>query len=105
MFNKNSQKRILKDVLYQYMPKEFFNRPKAGFAIPFAKWFRSELKDYVLSELGNENLKDIPFINVENVKFMINQHMEGAWDRHPLIWKLIILKQWLNTNGKNHIIK
>ena len=54
-----NQKRILKDVLYEYAPKEFFDRPKAGFTMPFANWFTNELKDLVLSELDDEGLKKI----------------------------------------------
>ncbi|MEY8848960.1 asparagine synthase (glutamine-hydrolyzing) [Psychroserpens sp. XS_ASV72] len=95
-----NQKRILKDVLYKYAPKELFDRPKAGFAIPFENWFREDLKDYVLSELDDKSLKDIPNINIDNVKFMIKQHMDGTWNRYPLIWKLIVLKQWLKTEAK-----
>ncbi|MBR9913757.1 MAG: asparagine synthase (glutamine-hydrolyzing) [Algicola sp.] len=101
----NNQKRILKDVLYDYVPKAIFERPKAGFAIPFATWFREDLKAYVLSELDDESLKNIPNINIEQVKFMIQQHMDGTWNRYPLIWKLIVLKQWLNTQGKGLSIK
>jgi len=101
----DNQKRILKDVLYDYVPKAIFDRPKSGFAIPFATWFREDLKDYVLSELDDDSLKSIPNIDIEEVKFMIKQHMDGTWNRHPLIWKLIVLKQWLNNNGKNYSIK
>lgn len=100
-----NQKRILKDVLYQYAPKEFFDRPKAGFTMPFANWFRHELKEMVLSELNDEGLKNIPNINIKEVKLRIKQHMDGSWNRYPLIWKLLVLKQWLNENGKEYPIK
>ena len=99
-----NQKRILKDVLYNYVPKEFFNRPKAGFTMPFSEWFKNELKDYVLTELSYENLKDIPNINADEVSKMIKQHMDGSWNRYPLIWKLLVLKQWLNNNGKGYAV-
>jgi asparagine synthase (glutamine-hydrolysing) len=104
-FDKGNQKRILKDVLYDYVPKEIFDRPKAGFTMPFARWFKEDLKEFVLSELDDESLKSIPCIDVDEVKFRINQHMDGKWNRYPLIWKLLVLKQWLNTNGKNIPIK
>lgn len=100
-----NQKRILKDVLYQYAPKEYFDRPKAGFTMPFANWFRNELKDMVLTELDDEGLKQIPNINIKEVKLRIKQHMDGTWNRYPLIWKLLVLKQWLNKNGKDYSIK
>jgi asparagine synthase (glutamine-hydrolysing) len=95
-----NQKRILKDVLYEYAPRQIFDRPKAGFTMPFSEWFKDELKDYVLAELSDENLKNIPNIDVREVSFMIKQHMEGSWNRYPLIWKLLVLKQWLDKNGK-----
>jgi asparagine synthase (glutamine-hydrolysing) len=103
-FQNGNTKRILKDILYQSVPEHIFNRPKAGFEMPFARWFKEDLKDFVLSELNDDALKSIPCIDVEKVKFMIKQHMDGRWNRYPLIWKLLVLKQWLNTN-KDYLIK
>src|SRR5690606_7410169 len=98
-FDKNNQKRILKDVLYQYVPKEFFDRPKSGFTMPFKEWFKNELKEYVLSELDDTGLKTIPGINVKEVQACIQQHMSGTWNRYPMIWSLLVLKQWLKQNA------
>lgn len=97
-FKGKNQKRILKDLLYQYVPKEIFNRPKAGFTMPFEKWFREDLKDYVLTELNSDSLNEIPSINVEETILKINRHMDGISNQYPLIWKLLVLKQWLNNN-------
>ena len=97
----SNQKRILKEVLYNHVPKEIFNRPKAGFTMPFSQWFKTELKDFVLSELSKENLENLPGIDAEKVYSKIQQHMNGSWNRYPLIWKLLVLKQWLSTNGKH----
>lgn len=93
-----NQKRILKDVLYDFVPRAIFDRSKAGFTMPFAHWFRTDLKDYVLQELSDENLQSIPCINFKTVKNMIDQHMSGTENRYSLIWKLLVLKQWLDKN-------
>ena len=103
-FKGKNQKRILKDVLYDYVPKEIFDRPKAGFSIPFKVWFRNELKDYVLEELNPNSLKDIPLVKADYVTQKINEHMKGNANNYGLIWKLLILKQWLNNN-KGYDIK
>ena len=100
-----NQKRILKDILYDYVPKEIFDRPKDGFTMPFSDWFKTDLKDYVLQELSYENLKSIPCIDPQKVKKMIDQHMSGTWNRYPLIWKLLVLKQWLDRNKDGLTIK
>lgn len=103
-FKGKNQKRILKDILFDYVPKEIFNRPKAGFTMPFEKWFREDLKDYVLSELNFDSLNEIPSINVEEVTSKIKDHLDGRSNQYPLIWKLLVLKQWLNHN-KDYEIK
>ncbi|MCM4167335.1 Asparagine synthetase [glutamine-hydrolyzing] 1 [Arenibacter antarcticus] len=96
-FLKNNQKRILKDILYKHVPKELFNRPKAGFTMPLAEWFRSELKEYVLDELSTEGLKEIPGIHIGKVQTIIKQHMAHKANGSYTIWKLLVLKQYLNS--------
>lgn len=98
-FKGNNQKRILKDILYSYVPKEIFDRPKSGFTMPFKEWFRKDLKEYVLDELSLNSLKDIPGIHPELALKMINEHMTGSWNRYPAIWSLLVLKQWLKNNS------
>ncbi|MEN0052970.1 MAG: asparagine synthase (glutamine-hydrolyzing) [Mucilaginibacter sp.] len=96
-FGNRVQKRILKDILYQYVPAQLFDRPKSGFTMPFSHWFRSQLRTYVYDELSLSELKDIPGIDVDKAFCMINDHMAGKWNRAPQIWKLLVLKQWLKN--------
>lgn len=96
-YHRGIQKRILKEILYQYVPSKVFNRPKAGFTVPFKEWFRDELKEYVLDNLSEQGLKSIPGINVKRTLEIINEHMTGKWNRYPQIWKLLVLKQWLKA--------
>jgi len=99
-YYKGNQKRILKDLLFEHVPANFFNRPKAGFAIPFQHWFRNELKDYVMDNLSERELKNIPGIDVKRTQEIIQQHLTGKWNRSPQIWKLLVLTQWLKTHKK-----
>jgi len=66
--------------------------------VPFSKWFKNELKDYVVDELNSKSLESIPSINTKIVTSMIDQHFKGTWNRSEVIWKLLVLKKWLNTN-------
>ena len=93
------QKRILKDILYQHVPSQIFDRPKAGFTMPFKEWFRKELKDYVLDNLSRSELKNIPGINIGRAEEIINEHITGKWNRYPQIWKLLVLSQWLKKHN------
>jgi asparagine synthase (glutamine-hydrolysing) len=37
------KKHILKDILFDYVPKELMDRPKKGFSVPIQKWMKNEL--------------------------------------------------------------
>lgn len=101
-FYQGSQKRILKDLLYEHVPADFFNRPKAGFTMPFQHWFRKELKDYVQDNLSEKELKNIPGINIPRTLEIIQEHLSGKWNRYPQIWKLLVLVQWLKDQKKQY---
>ncbi|ARS39587.1 asparagine synthase (glutamine-hydrolyzing) [Sphingobacteriaceae bacterium GW460-11-11-14-LB5] len=97
-YTNGNQKRILKDLLFDHVPAHMFDRPKAGFTMPFQHWFRNELKDYVMDNLSADNLKNIPGIHLKRTQEIINEHMTGKWNRYPQIWKLLVLSQWLIKN-------
>ncbi|WP_316811960.1 asparagine synthase (glutamine-hydrolyzing) [Pedobacter heparinus] len=99
-FYKGNQKRILKDLLFEHIPPHYFNRPKAGFTMPFQHWFRKELKDYVQDNLSERELKNIPGINIPRTLEIIQEHLSGRWNRYPQIWKLLVLAQWLKAQKK-----
>lgn len=90
-------KRILKDILYEYVPQSLFNRPKAGFAIPFSHWFRKELKEYVLDTLTVDRLSNIPNLNVLVAQNQIDMHMKGTSNQQQLIWHLLVLVNFLKA--------
>ena len=40
----NVSKYLLKELLYDYVPKSYFDRPKRGFSIPMHIWLRHDFK-------------------------------------------------------------
>ncbi|MEO7309801.1 MAG: asparagine synthase (glutamine-hydrolyzing) [Chitinophagaceae bacterium] len=99
LYHQGVKKRILKDVLYRYVPKEMLDRPKQGFGMPLANWFRGNLKPLVLDLLSDANLQAIPNLNTGRVRQMINSHILGHEDRHVLIWNLLVLVQWMKDRA------
>ncbi len=37
-YGNHIKKRILKDIAYDYIPRELLDRPKVGFGVPLDKW-------------------------------------------------------------------
>ncbi|WP_069660287.1 asparagine synthase (glutamine-hydrolyzing) [Arcticibacter eurypsychrophilus] len=104
-YYQGNQKRILKDVLYEYLPPDLFKRPKAGFTMPFKEWFRKELKEYVMDNLSKQELEKIPGINVKRTQEIIQEHMTGKWNRYPQIWKILVFSQWLKKQVSSPVFE
>ena len=84
---KNGAKSILKDILYQYVPKELIDRPKMGFGVPLKEWFRDELKDILYSKI---ELLDDRF-NKDYIKKLFDEHQKGK-NYSYIFWNLMRIK-------------
>ena len=98
-YHKGNRKRILKDVLYQFLPAELFDRPKMGFRVPLVDWFRGGLKEYLLDTLNPNQLKLIPGIKVNGVLQLIEEHISGKYNRYENLWALLVLANWMKRNN------
>ncbi|QNN44279.1 asparagine synthase (glutamine-hydrolyzing) [Pedobacter roseus] len=96
------KKRIIKDLLFDRLPEDFFKRPKAGFTLPIKSWLQNELKEYVLDHLSLSSLSDIPGLVPTKVKKMIDLHLAGKHNYSSQIWSVLMLKRWLDSNKLTH---
>lgn len=97
-YHNGVSKYILKEILYQYIPKRFFDRPKQGFAIPLNKWLRHELKYLIDENLNPEIIKKIGILNPDIVKNLIHDFFNGKDYLYHRIWLLIVLQHWFKKN-------
>lgn len=93
-YEQGRQKRILRDILKEYIPEDVFNQPKQGFAVPIGDWMRKELREEFDLALNDGFLNRVPNLNVEKFKSLLNEHMSGKKDHTPYIWKLFVLSKW-----------
>lgn len=93
--NKGVAKYLLKEVLYDYVPKEIFDRPKWGFGIPINKWLKGELK-YLIDEYLSENrIKEAGFVNEHAVSKLTNKYLTSSNEYlYNRVWVLICLHKW-----------
>ncbi|WP_299122886.1 asparagine synthase (glutamine-hydrolyzing) [uncultured Winogradskyella sp.] len=93
-YEKGRQKKILRDILKEYIPEEVFNQPKQGFSAPIRKWMRKELREEFDAALNDEFLNRVPNLNVKKFKRIYIDHMNGKEDHSVYIWKLFVLSKW-----------
>jgi len=92
-------KYILKKVLYQYVPKHLFDRPKQGFAIPLNKWLSTSLRYLIEDHLSESEINKYGVLNYQAVKKLTDNFFSGSEFLYNRIWQLIILQMWF---AKNH---
>lgn len=97
-YRNGTSKFILKQILYQYIPEEFFARPKQGFAIPLNKWLHKELAYLIEENLDQSTIEKYGIVKFEKVKELLFNFNNGQDYLYNRIWLLIILHKWLKRN-------
>jgi asparagine synthase (glutamine-hydrolysing) len=91
-------KYLLKEVLYDYVPKEIFDRPKWGFSIPLVKWLKTDLK-YLLDKYTDAAMiEKYQVVNFEVVNKMKTDYLQGKDYLFNRLWLIIVLHWWLEEN-------
>ncbi|QSE98449.1 asparagine synthase (glutamine-hydrolyzing) [Fulvivirga lutea] len=94
---KGIKKYLLKQVLYDYVPESYFNRPKWGFSIPLERWLSTSLK-YLLDEyLSKEVVEDCGIVNWEIVRDIKTQFFSGRVFLYNRLWALILIHKWIKA--------
>ncbi|TCL59416.1 asparagine synthase (glutamine-hydrolysing) [Kineothrix alysoides] len=100
-FYKGEKKHILKDIAYDYIPKNLLDRPKVGFGVPLDKWLRGPLKEQLLSYSEKDYLEKQGIFDSAYVSNMIREYIKTG-DGGPatganyskLSWSFFIFEQW-----------
>ena len=94
-YKQGIQKYVLKEVLYDYIPKHFFNRPKWGFAIPLSKWLKNELAYLIDDNLNPSIINQFGLLDAKEVEVLIRNFRRGHDYLYQRIWLLILLHKFL----------
>ena len=92
------QKYLLKQVLYDYVPKEIFDRPKRGFSIPLQKWLETDLKYLIDNNLNKTTIESAGLVNYSEVKRLLTRFKAGEGYLFTRVWALVILHEWYRNN-------
>lgn len=87
-------KYLLKKIAYKYLPREIMDRPKMGFSVPIAQWFRKELKSYLQHYLDPQRLKAAGIFSPESVEQLKTEYFSGIRPDCNKLWLLLIFEMW-----------
>ena len=102
-YNKQGgSKRLLRQLLYRYVPPELVARPKKGFSSPLPIWLRGPLRDWAEELLDERQLKDEGLFDPAIVRECWQQHLAATGDHWQLLWSILMFRQWLSYWASNH---
>lgn len=90
-------KYLLKKVLEPYLPPGILYRPKMGFAVPLAKWFRGPLRQTVRDAVLGPVLADTGWFQVSYLRRLVDDHQSGRHDYSALLWTLLMFESFLRN--------
>jgi asparagine synthase (glutamine-hydrolysing) len=89
--HKGQGKYIFKKALAQVLPSSILNRPKQGFSMPIAEWFRTDLKEFAYDSMirRQDGFLDSGFLNR-----CWKQHQRRQRDWSALLWCVLMFRTW-----------
>ena len=80
------------------LPPALLERPKAGFCVPLAVWFRGALRDFLRDRLLAPSFLNRGIVSPRFLRYLIDEHLRGARDNYYWLWRLLVLDLWLENN-------
>jgi asparagine synthase (glutamine-hydrolysing) len=87
-------KRILRQVLDRYVPKQLVNRPKQGFDLPIDAWLRGPLRDWAEAMLDPHRLAREGYLQPEPIRAVWAEHLNGTRDHGWPMWPVLMFQTW-----------
>jgi len=91
-------KRLLRRLLYRYIPKALVERPKQGFGPPLGRWLRGPLRDWAEDLLDEARIRRAGYLHCELVRQIWQRHMQGERTYSDLIWTILQFQQWVDQS-------
>lgn len=87
-------KKILRQLLFRYVPQTLVDLPKQGFSVPIGLWLRSSLKDWAAELLTYGRQAMAEWIDWNPVDAAWDLHQNGAAGQAEKLWTILMLCEW-----------
>jgi len=93
-FDGKQTKRLLRQVLYRYVPPALVERPKMGFSIPLGAWLRGELREWAEGLLSRKRLAADGIFAADEVGRLWDEHQARHANRENVLWNVLMFQAW-----------
>ncbi len=90
-------KYLLKKSMEPRLPHDILYRPKMGFSVPLARWFRGPLRQRVRDAVLGPRLAETGWFNRQYLEHLVDAHDSGARDYSAPLWTLLMFEAFLRN--------
>jgi asparagine synthase (glutamine-hydrolysing) len=90
-------KYLLKKAMEPHLPDEIMYRPKMGFAVPLARWFRGPLRQRLRDGILGSTLADTGIFERRVLQQMVDAHLKGTRDFSAPLWTTLMFESFLRN--------
>ena len=94
LYDGTTGKRVLRDLLMRYVPRELIDRPKRGFSVPIKEWLVGPLRDLVEDLISEKALREQGIFDPQAVRQAWQQHLYGWANHSELLWSILMFQVW-----------
>lgn len=95
-------KYLLRNVANSFLPKNYLQRRKSGFGVPYGKWLNGDHgRKYIDMLRDGENKFD--GINQRKIDRICNEHVQGVANHEDCLWPLVNYVLWRNIFIKGRV--
>ncbi len=95
----NNGKHLLKKAYEPQLPHDVLYRPKMGFAVPLARWFRGPLRARVQQAVLGSQLAETGWFNHDYLEHLVSAHQNGSRDYSAPLWTLLMFDAFLRQQS------
>jgi asparagine synthase (glutamine-hydrolysing) len=92
--DRGEKKIALRAALREWLPDDILDRPKQGFQVPMADWFRSDLGGLARELLLDPAARERGYLRPGFAEDLLRRHQERRADNSALLWSLLVLESW-----------
>lgn len=85
---------LLRQVLYDHVPRALLDRPKTGFMMPIDQWLRGPLRDWAEELLDEKQLEADGILDPKLIRDTWAQHLSGQINWQYRLWCILMFQAW-----------
>ncbi|EIC22545.1 asparagine synthase (glutamine-hydrolyzing) [Thiorhodovibrio frisius] len=85
---------LLRQVLYEHVPKALLDRPKTGFMMPIDQWLRGPLRDWAEDLLDEKHMAVDGILDPTPIRETWAQHLSGQINWQYRLWCVLMFQAW-----------